>query len=139
MRLEPERSSLARWLAVGLGALAVAALTFAWLFPAVVLRVARCPLRELTGLSCPTCGGTHAAVALADGRPLDAWSANPLVAGGALLFGLWVLWGVLATGVPALRRELRLGSRERRILQVAAIGAIVATWLWVNVRPWPGY
>lgn len=38
-----------------------------------------CPLRLITGLPCPACGLTTAAVALVRGDAHAAWSANPVI------------------------------------------------------------
>ena len=42
-----------------------------------VEQVPLCAFRELSGLPCPLCGGTHAYAALAQGDLLAAWQANP--------------------------------------------------------------
>lgn len=38
-----------------------------------------CPLRFLTGLQCPGCGSGHAALAILQGDPLNAFLANPFM------------------------------------------------------------
>lgn len=38
----------------------------------------RCPLKLVTGLSCPTCGLGHGLVAAATGHWAEAWSYHPL-------------------------------------------------------------
>ncbi len=98
--------------------------------PDLVLRLAHCPLRDMTGVPCPTCGGTHAAVALAEGRWADALAANPLVAVSLVVFGLWLLAGVIATMVPALRLDLVLTDREKKTARILAVVLLVASWLF---------
>ncbi len=88
-------------------------------------------LRDLTGLPCPTCGGTHAAVSLANGRLAEAFAASPLVAGGAILFALWLFAGVATTVVPAWRRSLELSPGEKRTARVLAVLIGVCGWIWV--------
>ena len=130
MRLVPEKSPLPRLLVFPFGLLAglgLAGLRFA---PDLVLRLARCPLRDMTGLPCPTCGGTGAAAAAAQGRWTEALAANPLVGAGLVVFGIWLAAGVLATAVPGLRRDLALTPGEKRTARMLAVLVVLATWLW---------
>lgn len=60
-----------------------------------------CPIRALTDLPCPFCGGTTVFIELGSGHPIRALTANPLVFVGAILFALaplglgarWQAWG----------------------------------------------
>ena len=96
-------------------AAAAAALRPLWL--AVAPELPGCAFRAITGVPCPTCGTTHAAVALLHGRLLAAFAANPLAAlaivgffAGGLLAPLWVVAGgkmpVLPSPLPARVRLL---------------------------------
>ena len=131
MRLVPEKSSLSRLLVFPFGLLALFGLATAIFVPDLVMRLAHCPLRDLTGLPCPTCGGTHAAVAMAHGRPAEAFTSSPLVAGGLVLFSFWLVAGVITTLVPAWRRKLVLSSREKRTARVLAVLIVLWGWAWV--------
>jgi hypothetical protein len=51
-----------------------------------------CPFHDLTGLLCPICGGTRALAALVAGRSVEAIHANPLIAIGAPLLAIRILW-----------------------------------------------
>ncbi len=130
MHLFPERSSLPRLLVFPFGLMALLGLALVRFQPDLVLRLAHCPLRDMTGVPCPTCGGTHAAVALAEGRWADALAANPLVAVSLVVFGLWLLAGVIATMVPALRLDLVLTDREKKTARILAVVLLVASWLF---------
>ena len=55
-----------------------------------------CPLLELTGVPCPTCGGTRALVALAQADVLGALAWNPMVALAGMLA---VAWSVAAVAM----------------------------------------
>ncbi|WP_460303116.1 DUF2752 domain-containing protein [Actinocorallia aurea] len=45
-----------------------------------------CPMRLLTGIPCPFCGGTTVFIELGSGHPVRALLANPLVFVGAIIF-----------------------------------------------------
>lgn len=131
MRLVPEINALPRLLVFPFGLLAFAGFLAVRIMPEKVMQLAHCPLRDLTGLPCPTCGGTHAAVSLAQGRLAEAFAASPLVAGGTVLFSLWLIVGVAATVVPAWRRSLELGPGEKRTARILAVLIGVVGWIWV--------
>ena len=88
-----------------------------------------CPLREVTGVPCPFCGGTTAATALADGRLAEAVAANPFVPALAL-----VLAGVLllvAARVLGLAAPPRSWPRDRQRTGALVAGALVtASWVF---------
>lgn len=130
MHLAPEKSSLGRLLVFPFGLLVLLGVALVRFQPDLVLRLAHCPLRDMTGVPCPTCGGTQAAVALVQGRWVEAVAANPLVALGGLGLGLWILTGVTATVFPGLRRELVLTDREKKTARVLAVVLLVTSWLY---------
>jgi len=88
-----------------------------------------CPLRAVTGVPCPVCGMTTAAVALVRGQAGAAFSANPMIFGlAALAVAVGPLVVLRATGVlkppepwPAARRRWA----ERLIWPLA-----LASWLF---------
>ncbi|MFH2053779.1 MAG: DUF2752 domain-containing protein [bacterium] len=138
MRFVPESSSLTRWIILGLAATGGLALLLVKLRPDVFLAWTRCPLRETTGIPCPTCGGSHTLVALTRGDLWTALAANPALCGFALAIAVSVLWAALALAVPALRVGVRLGPRERRTARWLAALGVFAAWayqIWrVNIR-----
>lgn len=87
-----------------------------------------CPFKKITGLPCPTCGATRAALALARFDFAGALLHYPLMTlawvaliGGGLLAGLSVL----------LRIELPEPPRSLKTWQIAlAVAAIVANWAY---------
>ena len=88
-----------------------------------------CPLRTLTGIPCPVCGMTTAAIALVRGEVRGAFEANPMI------FGLAALT-IVAVPLLALRRlgvmELpRPWSEARRRKAGWFFGLLaVASWLF---------
>jgi uncharacterized protein DUF2752 len=84
-----------------------------------------CPWRALTGLPCPFCGGTTAAVDVGHLDALGALRANPLVVVGA---------GTFVVG-PVVGPLVRLGTRltPRAGLAVAAT-VLAAAEAWQLVR-----
>lgn len=88
-----------------------------------------CPFRTLTGIPCPTCGTTHAAIALLHLRIGAALQLNPLAAAAGIAFvvggGLAPLWALFVRRLPALPRPLPLPAR------LAMAAALAANWLWV--------
>ncbi|MFC4908978.1 DUF2752 domain-containing protein [Actinomadura gamaensis] len=108
--------------ALRVAAMATAAVAAAWVHrvhdPGVL-----CPLRTLTGIPCPLCGGTTAFIELGAGRPGHAVLANPVALTGAVALALAPL------GLGARWWELAPETR-RRVLGAA----LVASELWQLVR-----
>jgi hypothetical protein len=121
---------LPRWLAfayAGMAAGTAAALALAGERAAALFC---CPWRHLTGLPCPTCGGTHAALALARLDVTGAWRENPLVTAAAAMLLIWAAASVAMTLVPRWRIWIELSARERRWLRLAALVALLGGWAY---------
>jgi hypothetical protein len=89
-----------------------------------------CFFRSLTGVPCPTCGGTRAALALAQGDVGAALRANPLVTVAlALLVGGGLVIGALALAGRGVRRPGRVPGWVRAALVVV----LAANWFWLIV------
>jgi hypothetical protein len=82
-----------------------------------------CPVRRLTGLPCPLCGGTTALAAAGAGDFDNAFAANPLV----------LLGGLALVAAPAGAGDLwwRFGDRARTWL---VLGLLTVAWLYQLVR-----
>jgi Protein of unknown function (DUF2752) len=102
--------------ALRVGAMAVAAVAVAWIHrvndPGVL-----CPMRALTGVPCPLCGGTTVFIELGSGHPVRAAAANPvvLVAAAALAaapLGLGGRWWTLRPRTRAWVLGVALAASE---------------------------
>ena len=88
-----------------------------------------CPLRTLTGVPCPGCGLTTAAVALVRGEVSTALSANPLIFGlAALAVAVGPLVALRAIGVWKNPRPWSPTRRRRTGLFTGLLAA--ASWLF---------
>jgi hypothetical protein len=86
-----------------------------------------CPLRALTGIPCPICGGTTAAVRLGHLDLMGALAANPVV----VLFGVAIVASPLILGRGGLAR---LGAAQRTKLSRLMIVALAFSEVWQLVR-----
>ncbi len=81
-----------------------------------------CPLRATTGVWCPGCGLTRAALALGRFDPAVAWKFHPWVFFLALQFAAFA--AVRASG----NRSLVLGPRRGQQLMWFNVAALVVVW-----------
>jgi hypothetical protein len=90
-----------------------------------------CPFRAITGIPCPTCGTTHAAVALLHGDLTAALAANPLASLAGLAFAvgglLAPLWAVLKLPM------LEIPSPLPRWARCGLVTVLLANWVIVIV------
>ena len=88
-----------------------------------------CPLRRITGVPCPLCGGTTAGLALLRGDLGAAVAASPLaLALGALIVAAWMVWALARIGLisgETLQRAERLRPPPKPMLAVLG-----ASWLF---------
>lgn len=118
-----------RQLALLWGGAAASLVALAPLAPRLAAGLPGCPFKTLTGVPCPLCGTTRAALALARLEPLAALAAFPLptvawiaFVGGGLAAGLAALAG---RGVPTLPSPLP------RALALGAAAAVLANWIYL--------
>ena len=130
--------ALRRWPQVGFAPVALGIVWAALVVVFVLVKPAGteatlCLFRNATGLPCPTCGSTRAALAVADGRLLEAVVLNPLMA-IAVLVG--VVWLTVRVGF-ARRIQLDLTGPARGLAWGAMALLLAANWVWVIARQGP--
>ncbi|TDD60493.1 DUF2752 domain-containing protein [Actinomadura rubrisoli] len=103
-------------------AMAVAAVGVAWIHRAGDPGVL-CPLRALTGIPCPLCGGTTVFIEFGSGRPAQAVLANPVALAGAI--------GIAVAPLGLGGRWWALQPKTRAWMLGAAL---VGSELWQLVR-----
>ncbi|MFC0038476.1 DUF2752 domain-containing protein [Actinomadura rayongensis] len=86
-----------------------------------------CPLRAITGIPCPLCGGTTVFIELGSGRPVQAVLANPVAFAGAVglavaPLGAGVRWWALRPGTRAWILGAALVASE--LWQLARLGLL---------------
>jgi hypothetical protein len=86
-----------------------------------------CLFQRMTGHSCPTCGSTRVVLGFLGGAWTAAFWANPLVAVGLVLGGLWL--GIRLVSGRSLR--LDLSPREQRVALILGLGALLTNWIWL--------
>jgi hypothetical protein len=125
-------SSVPERLAVTAAALVPAAIAYPALHAATGFAPV-CPLREVTGVPCPFCGGTTSATALAGGRLTDALAANPFVPVLAVaLAGVLLLVVARAVGRVAPPRSWPQGRQRAAALASGAL--VAASWAFQLAR-----
>lgn len=119
------------WLSVSTASVGLAAV---WLW--IGLPWPHCAFHDLTGHPCLTCGMTRSAIRFFHGDFAGALRWNPLIFFGlcaVTIFDLYAL-AVLTMAGPRLRL-LKFSAAEKRFMQVLAIVALLANWIYLLSRP----
>jgi hypothetical protein len=134
MKFVPERDPLPRILAFCYLGVAVLAGGVFILWGRHLKRLVFCPLRSHLGIPCPTCGGTHAALALVRGDLVEAFRQNPLVVLTGIALIIWLFFAIAGSLVPGWRRQLELTPREVNMVRLLLIGSVLAVWIYEIIR-----
>ena len=82
-----------------------------------------CPVRALTGVPCPFCGGTTVFMELGSAHPVKALAANPVVLVGAV--------GLATAPLGSGRRWWAIDARTRAWILGVVVGL---SWVWQLAR-----
>lgn len=86
-----------------------------------------CLFKRITGVPCPTCGGTRAVLRAAEGDLPGALLCNPLV-----VCGLVILSALMALRLIGGRTvSLGLTARQQRIAWLLLAGLLLLNWAYV--------
>lgn len=92
----------------------------------------RCPFKTFTGVPCPACGTTRAALALAGFDPATALLVNPLA---TLFWSVLVVGGLVAGALALIRRPLREPSGKPPLwLRAGAALAVLINWAYLVIH-----
>jgi hypothetical protein len=86
-----------------------------------------CPFLAMTGIPCPTCGTTRAALALSHGQIADAFAANPLATTALVLL-------LPAAVVSVVRQRVATPARARRVLAWCGGVLVLLNWGYLLLR-----
>jgi hypothetical protein len=118
-----------RQVAVLWGVLAVSSVLLRPLWLTLAPLLPSCPFRSLTGIPCPSCGTTRAAMALLHGDIVAALTLNPLAAAAGLAFlvggVIAPVWALASLPVP------RLDGPPARTIRLTLVAVLLLDWAWV--------
>ncbi|MFT5107954.1 MAG: hypothetical protein ACI8XO_004797 [Verrucomicrobiales bacterium] len=87
-----------------------------------------CNLKRLTGVPCPTCGGTRSTFALVQGKVFEAIAFNPwIVALHLMIFFALVAWLLRRPQLNAFAYFLK----RPKLAVVVLLGSLAANWVYV--------
>jgi hypothetical protein len=93
-----------------------------------------CPLKFITGIPCPACGGTRAMRALiGHGDVLAALRWNPLATIAAFAALAFLVYAAIVIVFRQPRMRILLAAPDQRLLRVAAWVVILANWAFLII------
>ncbi|MBQ0016556.1 MAG: DUF2752 domain-containing protein [Bacteroidales bacterium] len=100
-----------------------------------IKNIVRCPFRTLTGIPCPGCGGTRAALLLMQGKVGDALLTNPLSVIAIVAVAVGWVWCLIdcIRGTSSLRKFMTEPWPKKVIYPILLV--IIVNWIW-NISKW---
>jgi len=111
-------------------ALTIFAAGLVWPILGAGIRVA-CPFRAITGLPCPTCGGTRAIVAFAHLDAAAALVANPLIFVAACASVAVIAYAIASRTGLIPRISIALEPAGRGAARILIPIALLAQWIYL--------
>lgn len=113
--------------------LAGGVLAAAWLF--APFPTPACAFRGITGVPCPSCGGTRCLRSLLAGHLAEAATWNPLVFAAAAAALAFAGYAAVVTAFRLPRLRLRsISKAERNLLRLGVAVVFLANWGYVFLR-----
>ena len=112
------------------GGIALLILCAARLLPILSI-VPACTFKGLTGIPCPTCGATRAALYLSQGEIVAALAMNPLTTLGFMAAILYLLYSVVTLACDLPRVNFLFTDREKNMVRAALVILLFAQWFYL--------
>jgi hypothetical protein len=115
------------WAVLTVLAWSILGVALVWLSTHFHHPVQLCLIKRLTGIPCPTCGFTRGALALLNGKFIQAWSYNPLL---YLVLGLFFA-AIVIRILSARSLRINLTNTERLVAWILGVVLFFANWIYV--------
>ncbi|MFN6944924.1 MAG: DUF2752 domain-containing protein [Cytophagaceae bacterium] len=93
-----------------------------------------CPVKNVTGIPCPSCGSTRAALSFLKGNTLGSIAINPIGIIGILIMGItpfWISYDLLLNknSLHSFYNKTEIFLR-RRYIAIPLIFLVLCNWIW---------
>jgi hypothetical protein len=112
------------------GGIALLVLCAARLLP-VLEFLPSCPLNDLTGLPCPSCGSSRSVVHLVHGDVISSITINPLAALCFMAALPYFLYNLVVFILDIPRIIIQLTDKEKNVVRACALFLVLANWFYL--------